>query len=257
MPSSTSSSNQPGSNQSGSNQAGSKQPGSKQPGSKQSGSDMRGAADPPAHGHATSAERLTAADRPGVAQPVPVRPVPVQPWGRIVLVALLLLLALLAAWEWRMRTLELAAGDIDDTALAWAEQRRRVDEGHIAIAIIGDSRILFDIDLDRFEAMTGVRPLQLALPGTNARPFLEDLAADTDFRGLVIVGITDGAYFRDQIGLMADALDRYRHESPSQRSAHVLGRALERELAFLDQAYRFSTLVHRLDPGWRANAGSA
>ena len=37
--------------------------------------------------HAASAERLTASDRPGVAQPVPERPVPPKPWGRMALIA--------------------------------------------------------------------------------------------------------------------------------------------------------------------------
>src|SRR5437762_13788577 len=47
--------------------------------------------------------RQTAADRPGVAQPVPVRPVPAQPWGRILLGTVLLLVLLVAGWEeyWR------------------------------------------------------------------------------------------------------------------------------------------------------------
>ena len=47
--------------------------------------------------------RVTAADRPGVAQPVPVRPVPAQPWGRIMLAAVLILALLVGGWEayWR------------------------------------------------------------------------------------------------------------------------------------------------------------
>ena len=32
--------------------------------------------------------------------------------------------ALLAAWEWQMRALQLIAGDLTDSASAWAEQRR-------------------------------------------------------------------------------------------------------------------------------------
>ena len=43
--------------------------------------------------------RLTASDRPGVAQPVPVRPVPEQPWLAIVACAFALLIASVGAWE--------------------------------------------------------------------------------------------------------------------------------------------------------------
>src|SRR5260221_8409991 len=40
------------------------------------------------------ATRLTAADRPGVAQPVPERPVPDRPWGKTLLAATALALLL-------------------------------------------------------------------------------------------------------------------------------------------------------------------
>jgi hypothetical protein len=210
----------------------------------------------PGSGHKPSAERLTAADRPGMAQPVPVRPVPVKPWGPILWSALLLFLALLAMWEWRMRALGLEAGDLEDGGSSWAEQRRRIDAGDVQVAIVGDSRILFDTDLYRFQQLTGVRPLQLALPGTNARPFLQDLARDTDFKGLVLVGIADRSYFRDDAGLMGDALDVYRYEAPSRRSGFLIQRVLEQRLAFLDDAYRLSTLVHRLDADTRPGAMS-
>ena len=85
-------------------------------------------------------------------------------------VGVFVLLAI-AAWEWRMRTLELLPGDIQDSASFWAEQRRRVNTENIEVAIVGDSRILFDTDFNRFEALTGVRPLQLALAGQQ-RPAL-------------------------------------------------------------------------------------
>ena len=51
--------------------------------------------------------RLTAADRPGMAQPVPERDIPDQPWGRISLTVLILVLILSGVWEWQMRRLEL------------------------------------------------------------------------------------------------------------------------------------------------------
>jgi hypothetical protein len=210
-----------------------------------------GVATPGALGRRTSAERLTAADRPGVAQPVPERPVPVQPWGKILASVTLVVLVATVAWEWRMRQLELLPGDIDDSASFWVEQRRAIDEGFVPVAIVGDSRILFDTDLDRFEALTGIRPLQLALPGTNGRPFLENLAEDEDFRGLVIVGIAERSYFRERTGLFAAALDRYRFESPADRSAFLLNYELSKHVGFLDNNYRLSTLVKRLDMGMR------
>ncbi|MDB5424465.1 MAG: hypothetical protein JWQ29_1881 [Phenylobacterium sp.] len=195
--------------------------------------------------------RLTASDRPGVAQPVPERDIPDRPWGAISLAVLVLTLALTGLWEWRMRALELSPGVLADGPSAWAEQRRRVRTEPVAVAIVGDSRILFDTDLDRFEKMTGVRPLQLALAGTNARPFLEDLAADPKFKGLAIVGLSDWSYFRKGVGLSAAALDRGRWESPAQRGSYLVQRQLTPHLAMLDKEYSLSTLVARLDPGLR------
>jgi hypothetical protein len=204
----------------------------------------------------SSSERLTAADRPGVAQPVPERPVPQQPWRKIFASVCVLVLAATAAWEWRMRSLELLPGDIDEGASWWAEQRRKLGDGPNEIAIVGDSRILFGTDLAQFEKLTGVRPLQLALPGTNARPFLEDLGNDPNFHGLAIVGIMELSYFRSGLGRLNDALGRYRHESPAQRSSFLLHRMLSRVFGFLDDQYRLSVLTYQLDDGWRANARS-
>ena len=72
--------------------------------------------------------RLTAADRPGVAQPVPERDVPPQPWGRILVGAALLFLALMALWETHWREFGATPGYRNSNG-AWAEQRRRNDAG--------------------------------------------------------------------------------------------------------------------------------
>jgi hypothetical protein len=199
----------------------------------------------------SSSERQTAADRPGVAQPVPQRPIPQKPWAAMFAVVVALTLVFAGLWEWQLRARGLEPGDLGDGPSAWAEQRRRVDTESIPVAIVGDSRILFDTDFKRFAALTGIRPLQLALPGTNPRFFLENLADDPKFKGLLIVGTAETIYFHDKIGLMKEALTRFQHESPSQRISFLLNRALRRFLAFLDEDYRLSTLVARLDPGIR------
>src|SRR5688572_19935090 len=72
--------------------------------------------------------RLTASDRPGVAQPVPERDVPPQPWLRIVAFAALGFLVLLFAWEWHWRAFRGGTGYKNSDG-AWAEQRRRIDAG--------------------------------------------------------------------------------------------------------------------------------
>ncbi|MDC8014965.1 hypothetical protein [Tahibacter soli] len=198
--------------------------------------------------------RLTASDRPGVAQPVPEREIPQRPWPAMLATAALIFCLALGVWEWRMRAIGLAAGDLGDSPSGWAEQRRRLDAGGVQVAIVGDSRILFGTDLDRYERVTGVRPVQLALPGTNGRYLLENVAHHSSFDGLLIVGISEVHYFGNPPGRATDALARYAFESPSQWSGQQLYVMLSRELAFLDDNYRLSKLVRRLDHGWRAGA---
>ena len=70
--------------------------------------------------------RLTASDRPGQAQPVPTRDIPAQPWGRIMIAVAAALLVGVAALEVNARTrLGLHAGDLDNSEVAWVEERAR------------------------------------------------------------------------------------------------------------------------------------
>src|SRR5277367_783958 len=83
--------------------------------------------------------RLTAADRPGMAQPVPERDIPDQPWRAMALIVTVLVVLLTSLWEWRMRSLELVPGDLGANYDDWAELRRQVDKHDVPVAILGDS----------------------------------------------------------------------------------------------------------------------
>ena len=201
--------------------------------------------------------RQTAANRPGQAQPVPTRDIPLRPWlkmGAFVLAAVVLLTS---AWEWTARTrLGLRAGDIDDSPQAWAEARRAADGAQVAI--VGDSRILFDTDQARFQAMTGVHPVQVSHVGTDSRALLENFANDPNFHGLLIVGMADTMYFgMPVIGLGGIAIHNYeKNGKPSQLSGLWIDRWLQRYFAFMDSDYRLSRWLPRLDNGWRKGTDS-
>lgn len=197
--------------------------------------------------------RLTAADRPGMAQPVPERDIPQQPWPTIALAVLALVLILTSLWEWKMRTLELVPGDLGANYDRWAELRKQVDKRDVPVVIVGDSRILFDTDLDRATQLIGVRPLQLAIAGGSGLPILEDIADDHHFHSLVIVGVTETAYFDLQLGgkRPQQALELSHWESPSKRGSFLIHRVLFHNLAMFDDEYQLSTLVFRLDHFWR------
>jgi len=200
--------------------------------------------------------RLTAANRPGQAQPVPTRDIPALPWMRMGIIVFLLLVLLLAAWEWQMRRLNLHAGDLGDSPQAWAEQRRLADTN--PVTIIGDSRILFDTDLDRFEALTGVRPIQASIVGTTARAILMNFANDPEFHGLLILGLAETSYYRPSgVGIGKPYMDNLsKNGKPSQVSGLLLDRYLQRHVAFLDPEYRLSRMVNELDRGIRSGVDS-
>jgi hypothetical protein len=144
-----------------------------------------------------------------------------------------------------MRSLGLVAGDLDDGQTHWAAERRKIDRGDVSVAIVGASRILFNTDLDEFERLTGVRPVQLALAGTPPAPFLADLADDPDFTGLAIVGVTPAPFFRRGPGRSTSALKFAHTQSPASRWGHDLMQPLQRVFAFLDDEYRLARHFER------------
>jgi hypothetical protein len=188
-----------------------------------------------------------------MAQPVPERDIPQQPWRAMALVVMVLVLLFTSLWEWKMRTLELVPGDLGQNYDRWAELRGQVDKRNVPVVRIGDSRILFDSDLDRATQLIGVRPLQLAIAGGSGLPILEDIADDLHFKGLAIVGMAETAYFDLQLAGVPPqkALALSHWESPSKRGSFLIHRVLSHGLAMLDDNYQLSTLVFRLDHDWR------
>lgn len=182
---------------------------------------------------------------------VTIRETPTARWVAIGWLTLVLVVVAVSAWEWRMRSLGLHAGDLDDSVSHWAVERRKVAAGeHDEVVIFGSSRILFDTNLDVWKELTGRRPIQLALPGTNPRSFLVRFAEEaTDFKGLVIVGVTPELYFSPLVSVFPEyqtLQDYWQDESPSKRSGHVIGLWLSEHLAFLDNEYGLGKLIDRV-----------
>jgi hypothetical protein len=193
----------------------------------------------------SSSRRLTAADRPGVAQPVPVRDVPERPWGPVLLWALLLAVTLTGGWEYHWRAFGAVPGYLDDDAL-WARQRRRIDDGEgNATVLIGSSRTFFDLQLPVWERQSGRRPIQLALDGTSPVFALEGLANDPAFSGKILIGVAPDIFFS---GFMyRPDLPRYvLKESPSQRVGKILSmHFVEPWFAFYDPDFALFTVLRR------------
>jgi hypothetical protein len=189
--------------------------------------------------------RQTAADRPGVAQPVPTRPVPTQPWGPVILGALLLLVLLVGAWEAYWRNFGARPGYRNTYGL-WAIQRRRIDAGEgNATVLVGASRIYYDLELPVWERLDGKRPIQLAFEGTSPLTYLEDLAADAKFTGRVLIGVAPDLFFSG-FEYRGGAVRYTRKESPSQFLGQWLSmRLIEPYLAFEDADFSLATVLER------------
>ena len=176
------------------------------------------------------------------------RRVPSLPWVRLLVIAAASLCVLLTGWELAMRHLGLRAGDLDDGHAQWAAERRKVDAGpRDSVVLIGDSRMLFDTDLATWQSLTGRKPIQLALPATNAQAFLHDLAMDEHFAGLAVIGTAEIAYFRDGSTYYASMLDYSKTETLSQRAGGLIQAELSRHLAFLDSQYTLFAIAEQND----------
>jgi hypothetical protein len=174
-----------------------------------------------------------------------VRDIPARPWARILLAALVLLIAATGGWEWYWRAYGAVTSYNDDDAL-WSRQRRRIDAGEgDATVLVGSSRTLFDIQLPIWEKLSGRRPIQLALDGTSPASFVEDLADDPAFKGRLLIGIAPDLFFSG-FEYQKSVLPYYRKETLSQRVGKVISMHLiEPWFAFYDPDFALFTVLRR------------
>ena len=157
------------------------------------------------------------------------------PWTSLAVAAYIIAAIATGAWELRVRS-QGYAPTLNDTTDLWADRREAVRPD--SLVVIGDSRPLFDTDLDELEKGLGKRPIQLSIAGSGAYPILENLANDESFKGDVVISLvpamflTPGGYL-EQASM--DALRRHRARSPSQRFSHHIAMFLEERIAFLQQ----------------------
>jgi hypothetical protein len=164
-------------------------------------------------------------------------------------------LVALAGWEayWRSESFVPSYRNSDGL---WFLTRDRIDdEGGSGTVVVGSSRVLFDLDLEAWEDETGVLPIQLALEGTSSRPLLKHVAQETEFAGLVVVGVTEVLFFQPRAGLRGEILESYRSEGPSERIGQWLSMLfLEPYLAFYDPDTALFTVILR-QPFWPERPG--
>lgn len=171
----------------------------------------------------------------------------------------------LGAWElyWRSQGYE---PNLNDDKALWAVQRAKVDTANKNdIVIIGASRVLFDIQLDEFEAETGIRPIQLAVPGGSPLPILHDIIHNSDYRGTIILGITGVVAFSTLYPYAVpwerpqSKVNYFNSRTYAQIMNHQLSLPLQKNLVFLsgdeelyDDDIDLKSLLRRIKIGQRA-----
>ena len=186
-------------------------------------------------------------------RPPYIRPVPAVRFGVAGIVAMLVFGVLLGGWEAYFRS-KGAVPQFVASDVLWAMQRARINNGEgNATVLIGSSRMLFDVQLDVWEKMDGRRPIQLALEGTSPITALADLAADTAFRGRLMIGVSPDLFFSG-FAYRGKAIANWRTQSLTDRSGQWLSmHLLEPVFAFVDPDFALFTILKRQE--WPARAG--
>ena len=186
------------------------------------------------------------------------RVIPARPWRGITVSVVMILAVATAAWEIYCRSLGYLPS-IDDSGDLWTEVRRQVEPE--SLVIVGDSRPLFDLDLDELEKGLGKRPLQLAQPGSCAFPVLGDLINDQTFHGTILCSIVPALYFAppDAFPMKESekAVRRSHTQTYAQRASHDLGIYLDECFASVNQDdLTLSALLGQIPIPNRPNAHS-
>jgi hypothetical protein len=107
-----------------------------------------------------------------------------------------------------------------------------------ATVFIGSSRIKFDLDIPTWESMTGNKAVQLACVGSNPLPLLQDLANDKDFKGRLVVDVTEILFFSTappNLDRPMTSIKYHKDRTPAQCASFSLNHLLESQFAFLDK----------------------
>ena len=154
--------------------------------------------------------------------------------------ALVLVISAVICWEIFLRNKGLKP-DFDDGPELWADRRAMVYEpSNKATVFIGSSRIKYDLDIATWQSITGTNAIQLAMVGSSPRTMLKDLANDPQFKGKLIVDVTEILFFSEapRVFLTPDeAIGYYNKRTPAQKASFEFDKLLEPRLAMLNKDF--------------------
>ena len=156
------------------------------------------------------------------------------------ILTLVLVITAVVSWELYLRSKGFETTYLDDPAL-WTHNRDMVYEpADKATVFIGSSRIKFDLDIPTWESITGNHAIQLACVGSNPIPLLEDLANDKNFKGRLIVDVTEGLFFSTappNAKRPVENMKYFKERTPAQRASFHINHLLESQFVFLDKEW--------------------
>ena len=168
--------------------------------------------------------------------------------GKSAILALVVVLVFLTSWELYLRHKGVTA-DYDDGPELWAHFRGKVYEpADKATVFIGSSRIKYDLDIATWQNLTNTNAIQLAMTGSSPRHMLTDLANDPNFKGKLVVDITEVLFFSNRGNPKPDeGIDYYKHRTPAQKVSFYLNKPMEGTFAFLNEDhYAINSLIGRM-----------
>lgn len=165
-----------------------------------------------------------------------------QPLAKSAILMLLIVFAAVISWELYLRNKGVTT-DYDDGPPLWSDKRAMVYEpADKATVFIGSSRIKYDLDIATWQTITGEKAVQLAVEGSTPLLVLENLGNDKNFKGKLIVDITEPVFFSSFSPRDAETIKNinfYKDRTPAQKASFPLNHALESRFVFLDK-YNFS-----------------
>jgi hypothetical protein len=166
------------------------------------------------------------------------------------ILATILVLIAVTSWEMYLRGKGIKP-DYDDSPELWADKRAMVYEpANKATVFIGSSRMKYGLDVTTWENIAHTHAIQLSMVGSSPLLFLDDLANDPNFKGRLIVDVTEVLFFATLPYASispAEGIDFYRKRTPAQKASFAIDHALESELVFLNQAnFSLNALLNKL-----------
>jgi hypothetical protein len=168
--------------------------------------------------------------------------------GKSALLALIIVAAFFLSLELYLRN-KGAVTDYDDSPELWAHSREMAYEpSDKATVFTGSSRIKYDLDIPTWEKLTGNHAVQLAMVASSPRLFLTDLADDPNFKGKLIVDVTEVLFFSHRGTSYPEAfISYYKKRTPAQKVSFVLDKPVEASFVFLNEGqYAINALLGKL-----------